>query len=59
MIALLADGSSTKWVVLGSLAVLGLIGWGWNKYKDSQAEKSSAELRALYASTHTSQRKAS
>lgn len=59
MIALLADGSSTKWVVLGTLAVLGIVGWAWNKYKDSQAEKSSAELRALYASTHSNQRKAS
>jgi hypothetical protein len=59
MIALLADASSTKWIVLGTLAILGLLGWAWTKYKESQAEKSSAELRALYASTHNDRRKAS
>ena len=59
MIALLADGSSTKWIVLGTLAVLGILGWAWNRYKESQAEKSSAELRALYASVQTDRRKAS
>lgn len=59
MISLLADASSTKWIVLGTMAFLGLAGWAWTKYKESQAEKSSAELRALYASVQTDRRKAS
>ena len=59
MIALLADGSSMKWWVLGTLAIFGIAAWAWTKHKESQAEKSSAELRALYASVQTDKRKAS
>lgn len=57
MISLLAAGSSTPLVVFLSLAGLFLGAWGLNKYKESQAEKRSEELRSLYASVQTDRRR--
>lgn len=57
MIALLAAGMSTPLVVFLCLAGLFLGAWGNGKYKDSQAEKRSEDLRNLYASVNADRRR--
>jgi hypothetical protein len=59
MVALLADGF-TSIIAFAVMGVVALLVWGAQKYKESQAEKRSAELRQLYASVHSEpKRKAS
>jgi hypothetical protein len=50
-----SDGSSssTPWVVFVCLGAVALLVWGIQKYRESQAEKRSEELRQLYASVHS------
>jgi len=60
MNALLAaseGSSSTPWIVFLCLGAVALLVWGAQKYRDSQAEKRSQELRNLYASTHQPERR--
>ena len=56
MHALLAAGS-TPFIVFGSMAAVYLAVWGSQKYRESQAEKRSEELRQLYSDVHSQQRK--
>jgi hypothetical protein len=44
-------------VLLGCLAALALGAWAFTKYKDTQAERRSEELRNLYASVHAEKAK--
>lgn len=56
MVSLLA-ATSTPLIVFLSLGGLFLSVWGWGKYKESQAEKRSEDLRNLYASVQTERRR--
>ena len=56
MQALLAS-STSGFVAFGCLAAVALAVWGAQKYRESQAEKRSQELRQLYASTHQPERR--
>jgi len=52
MVALLAVSTGSL-VAFGCLAAVSAAVWGSQKYKESQAEKRSAEIRQLYASVHS------
>ena len=55
--AMILATASTSIIALGCMAtVVGAI-WGTQKYREAQAEKKSQELRNLYASVHSEQRR--
>jgi hypothetical protein len=49
--------TSTSLIAFGVMAGVVLVIWGTQKYKESQAEKRSEELRQLYASVHSEPRR--
>jgi flagellar biogenesis protein FliO len=54
---LLASSSTTGMVVMACLGLVFLIVWGFGKYKESQAAKKSQELRNIFSSVNTPQKK--
>jgi hypothetical protein len=56
MAAILA-AASTSLIAFGCMAAVTAAIWGTQKYREAQAEKRSEELRNLYASVHSEQRR--
>ena len=54
---LLASSGLTSLIAFGVLAIIALLVWGAQKYRERQAEQRSEEIRRLYASVHSEPRR--